>query len=216
MKYRTILFDLDGTLTDPFEGITKSVQYAGRHFGHDEPDLEKLRGFIGPPLEAELCRYFSLTPEQGKVALAKYRERFAEVGIFENRVYPGIPELLKSLCDRGATLAIASSKPHVYVNRILEHFGLSQYFKAVSGSEFSGERVVKSDAIRYALDLLKMEPSPEILMVGDRVHDAVGAFTVGLPFVGVRYSYATSDEFDCAAKVFLADTVEDLSDFLLG
>ncbi len=215
MNYRTILFDLDGTLTDPFEGITKSVQYAGRHFGIDEPDLEKLRGFIGPPLELELCRYFHLTPEQGKIALAKYRERFAEVGIFENRVYPGIPELLKTLYDRGVTLAIASSKPHIYVNRILEHFGLSRYFKVVSGSELSGERVVKSDAIRYALELLGMEPSPEILMVGDRVHDAVGAFTVGLPFVGVRYSYATPDEFDSTANIFLADTVCDLADFLL-
>lgn len=215
MNYRTILFDLDGTLTDPFEGITKSVQYAAAHFGIHEPDLEKLRGFIGPPLEAELCRYFHLTPEQGKTALAKYRERFSEVGLYENRVYPGIPELLASLHERGITLAIASSKPHIYVNKILEHFDLAKYFKAVSGSELSGERVVKSDAILYALELLGLEPSPEILMVGDRVHDAIGAFRVGLPFVGVRYSYATPDEFESSANVFLADTVQDLSDFLL-
>ena len=215
MQYRTILFDLDGTLTDPFEGITRSVQYAAKHFGIIEPDLEKLRGFIGPPLEAELCRYFHLTPEEGKIALAKYRERFSTVGIFENKVYHGIPELLASLCDRGVTLAIASSKPHIYVNQILEHFDLAKYFKAVSGSELSGERVVKSDAIRYALELLGMEPSHEILMVGDRVHDAIGAFSVGLPFVGVRYSYVTPDEFDSAANVFVANTVQDLSDFLL-
>lgn len=215
MRYRTILFDLDGTLTDPFEGITKSVQYAGRHFGIDEPDLEKLRGFIGPPLEAELCRYFRLTPEQGKIALEKYRERFSEIGIFENRVYPGIPEMLEKLYQNGATLAIASSKPLVFVERILEHFDLRKYFAAVSGSELTGERVVKSDAIRYALELLNLDPSPEILMVGDRVHDAVGAFSVGLPFVGVRYSYATSDEFDSTANVYLADTVEDLSNYLL-
>lgn len=215
MDYRTILFDLDGTLTDPFEGITRSVQYAAEQFGIIEPDLEKLRGFIGPPLEAELCRYFHLTPEEGKIALAKYRERFSTVGIFENKVYPGIPELLSNLYDRGITLAIASSKPHIYVNQILEHFDLAKYFTAVSGSELSGERVVKSDAIRYALELLGTEPSHEILMVGDRVHDAIGAFSVGLPFVGVRYSYAAPDEFDSAANVFVADTVQELSDFLL-
>ncbi|MBQ3055085.1 MAG: HAD-IA family hydrolase [Oscillospiraceae bacterium] len=215
MQYRTILFDLDGTLTDPFEGITKSVQYAAQHFGIIEPDLEKLRGFIGPPLEAELCRYFHLSPEDGKIALAKYRERFSTIGIFENKVYPGIRNMLSALHERGATLAIASSKPHIYVNQILEHFDLAKYFKAVSGSELSGERVVKSDAIRYALELLELEPSPEILMVGDRVHDAIGAFSVGLPFVGVRYSYAVLDEFDSVANIFVADTVEQLSDFLL-
>lgn len=215
MQYRTILFDLDGTLTDPFEGITRSVQYAAQHFGIIEPDLEKLRGFIGPPLEAELCRYFRLSPEQGKIALQKYRERFSTVGIFENKVYPGIRELLSSLCERGATLAIASSKPHIYVNQILEHFDLAKYFKAVSGSELSGERVVKSDAIRYALELLETDPSPEILMVGDRVHDAIGAFSVGLPFLGVRYSYAAPDEFDSVANIYVADTVSQLSEFLL-
>ncbi len=215
MQYRTILFDLDGTLTDPFEGITKCVQYAAQHFGIIEPDLEKLRGFIGPPLEAELCRYFHLSPEEGKIALAKYRERFATVGLFENRVYPGIPEMLAALYDRGVTLAIASSKPLIYVNRILEHFDLAKYFSAVSGSELSGERVVKSDAIRYALELLKTDASHEILMVGDRVHDAIGAFSVGLPFVGVRYSYATPDEFDSVANIYVADTVQQLSDFLL-
>ena len=215
MQYRTILFDLDGTLTDPFEGITKCVQYAAQHFGIIEPDLEKLRGFIGPPLEAELCRYFHLSPEEGKIALAKYRERFATVGLFENRVYPGIPEMLAALDDRGVTLAIASSKPLIYVNRILEHFDLAKYFSAVSGSELSGERVVKSDAIRYALELLETDASHEILMVGDRVHDAIGAFSVGLPFVGVRYSYATPDEFDSVANIYVADTVQQLSDFLL-
>jgi len=215
MQYRTILFDLDGTLTDPFEGITRSVQYAAQHFGIIEPDLEKLRGFIGPPLEAELCRYFRLSPEQGKIALQKYRERFSTVGIFENKVYPGIRDLLSALHERGATLAIASSKPHIYVNRILEHFDLAKYFKAVSGSELSGERVVKSEAIRYALELLEIEPSREVLMVGDRVHDAIGAFSVGLPFVGVRYSYAAPDEFNSVANIYVADTVSQLSEFLL-
>ena len=148
--YRYILFDLDGTLTDPKEGITKCVQYALRYFGI-EADIEDLVDFIGPPLLESFQKYYHLDDEQGHMALKKYRERFSNIGIFENGVYPGIAELLSTLKAQGRGIALATSKPGVYAKRILERYELLPYFDVVVGSELDGRRTDKGEVITEAL-----------------------------------------------------------------
>ena len=138
-----LLFDLDATLTDPKVGITTCGQYALPSFGIEEPDLDKLEPFIGPPLKESFQKFYNMDDEQAEAAIAKYRERFQDIGIFENELYDGIPEMLHTLQSKGLFLAVASSKPTVYVERILEHFQIDKYFKVVVGSELDGTRVNK-------------------------------------------------------------------------
>ena len=138
--YQTILFDLDGTLTDPKEGITKCVQYALKHFGIEENDLDKLTPFIGPPLVYSFMTYYGLDEDQAQGAISKYRERFSTVGLFENGIYEGVKELLEILKVEGKTVALATSKPHVFAERILEHYGIKAYFDVIVGSELDGTR----------------------------------------------------------------------------
>ena len=138
--FQYCLFDLDGTLTDPREGITKSVQHALRYFGIEEPDLKKLEPFIGPPLKDSVMEYYGLSEEQAKKAIEVYRERFAPIGVLENQIFPGIPQLLKKLQKSGTHLAVASSKPAVFVHQILRHFDIEKYFEVIVGSELDGTR----------------------------------------------------------------------------
>ena len=147
------LFDLDGTLTDPREGITKSVQYALQAFGIEEPDLKKLEPFIGPPLKDSFMEFYGFTGEEAERAIAVYRERFAPVGIFENQVYPGIPQMLERLYRRGTRLAVASSKPIGFVKQILAHFDIEKYFDVVVGSELDGTRGTKEEVVEEALEI---------------------------------------------------------------
>ena len=215
MKYQVYLFDLDGTLTDPFEGITKSVQYALKHFGIHEPNLNNLRNFIGPPLKQTIEETYHLTPEQGDEALKLYRERFSIKGIYENKIYCGVTDMLRTLKQRGASIAIASSKPHFYVNKILIHFGIDSYFDAVSGSEMDGRRTDKAESILYALELLGVPVSKDVVMIGDRIHDARGAQQAGVDFVAAQYGYPDDGEFDSTQCVFRADSIAQLRAFLL-
>ena len=152
-----LLFDLDGTLTDPKIGITTCVQYALHSFGIEEPDLDKLEPFIGPPLRDSFMEFYGFTAEQAEEAVAKYRERFQNTGIFENEVYAGIPEMLKNLQSKGYFLALASSKPQIYVERILEHFDLKKYFAVVVGSELDGTRETKDQVVQETLHQLFKE-----------------------------------------------------------
>ena len=176
MKYRALLFDLDGTLTDSGEGITKSVQYALEKLGKPEPDLQKLRIFVGPPLMEQFMSYASLTEEEGRQAVAYYRERYTPVGLYENKVYDGVPEMLRELKDRGYLLAVASSKPTVFVRKVLEHFDLLSCFDVVIGSEMDGRRTEKVEVIEAALEELGMQDRrDEVMMIGDRLHDVEGA-----------------------------------------
>lgn len=138
--FEYILFDLDGTLTDPKLGITSSVQYALRALGIEEPSLDKLEVFIGPPLTDSFREFYGLDEEQMTTAVDKYRERFATQGIFENEIYPGIPQMLADLKAKGKKLAIASSKPTLFVEQILEHFEIGKYFDHVVGSNMDGTR----------------------------------------------------------------------------
>lgn len=149
--YNYILFDLDGTLTDPKIGITSSVQYALQKFGIEEPNRDKLEPFIGPPLLDSFKEFYGFDDEKAKQAIDYYRERFSTVGLFENEVYPGIPQMLEKLQKAGRHLAVASSKPTVFVMRILEHFGICQYFEVIVGSELDGTRVKKEEVVEEAL-----------------------------------------------------------------
>lgn len=215
---RYLLFDLDGTLTDPKVGITTCVQYALQSFGIEEPDLDKLEPFIGPPLRESFMKFYDFSEEQAEEAVAKYRERFENTGIFENEVYAGVPKMLKELKSRGMHLAVASSKPQVFVERILEHFRLKQYFEVVVGCELDGKREKKSEVVEEALRLLFQDKPVEkdkVYMIGDRCFDVEGAKALHVESVGVTYGYGDMEELKAAKADYIVQSVEELEKFLL-
>lgn len=213
-----LLFDLDGTLSDPKTGICTCVQYALASFGIEEPDLDKLEPFIGPPLKDSFMQFYNMSEEQAAEAVAKYRERFAEVGLFENTIYPGIPAMLRALSGHGMYLAVASSKPTVFVERILEHFGIRKYFKAVVGSELDGTRSKKDEVVNEALRQLfgeQLVDKSKVYMIGDRKFDVEGAHAMGIESVGVTYGYGGMEELRAAKSDYIVRTVDELQRFLL-
>lgn len=213
-----LLFDLDGTLTDPGVGITTCVQYALKAFGIEEPDLNKLTPFIGPPLKESFKEFYHMDDEQAWKAVEKYRERFDDVGIFENEVYKGIPEMLRLLQSKGFYLAVASSKPTVSVERILEHFDLRKYFCVVVGSELDGTRVNKEEVVMEALNRLfsyKPIQYSQVYMIGDRKFDVEGAKALGVESVGVTYGYGDIEELKVAKADYIVRSVEELQNFLM-
>jgi len=212
--YKTILFDLDGTLTDPKPGITKSVQYALSKMGIEEEDLEKLTPFIGPPLIASFKEFYQLTEEEAKEALQYYRERFSKVGLYENAVYEGIKELLGALQGQGKILYVATSKPTVFSVKILEHFGLLHYFTGVIGSELDGTRVEKSEVIAAVLSEIENPELDSILMVGDRKFDILGAKENKIAVIGVAYGYGGHAELEEAKPNYIITTVTELKKIL--
>lgn len=202
-----ILFDLDGTVTDPEIGITLSVAYSLRHFGIEVEDARSLRKFIGPPLLDSFKDFYGFSAEKAEEAVEKYRERFSVTGIFENEPYDGIHSLLKELCGKGYTLAIASSKPEVFTKRIIEHFELAPYFTEVCGSELDGRRTNKAEVITYALEKLGSPPAEDTVMVGDRKHDILGAKANGLTSIGVLYGFGDEEELQEAGADYIAASV---------
>ncbi len=213
-----LLFDLDGTLTDPKVGITTCVQYALAHFGIQEPDLDKLEPFIGPPLKDSFMEFYRMDEAKALEAVEKYRERFRDTGIFENKVYAGIPEMLQVLQARGLKLAVASSKPTVFVERILEHFGIRKYFAVVVGSELDGTRSEKDQVVEEALRQLfggKPVEKDQVYMIGDRRFDVEGARAQGIESVGVTYGYGSMEELKEARADYIVRSVEELRKFLL-
>jgi len=188
-----IYFDLDGTLTDPKPGITRSIQYALQRLDHPTmPTEDELTWCIGPPLRASFVRLLG-AETSADLAVSYYRERFSDIGLYENGVYDGIGEVLTSLCASGHRLFVATSKPHVFAERIIDHFGLRDHFERVFGSELDGTRVDKSHLLEYALKQASVDPS-KTLMIGDRSHDMVGAVNNGMKGIGVLYGYGTRDE----------------------
>ena len=188
--FSCILFDLDGTISDPKQGICGCVQYALRSFGIEEPELDRLEPFIGPPLAESFMKYYNFTAEQAQEAVEKYRERFSVTGKYENVLYPGMGALLHDLKASGATLAIASSKPTVYVEDILVHFGIREYFDIVVGSELDGRRVHKEEVVAEVLSQLaaRGESDPDkMVMIGDRSFDVEGAKAIGAHCIAVSY-----------------------------
>ncbi len=211
MKKANILFDLDGTLSDPMIGITKSVQYALARFGIKANDLRELLGFIGPPLKGSFQNFYGFSDAQATEAVEIYREYFSKTGLFENEIYPGIPQLLKALTQQGKKLYLATSKPTVFATQILEHFSISQYFSFVGGSLLSGERVEKEDVIRYVLEENKIKKETAV-MIGDRSFDIEGAKACGISSIGVLYGYGSRGEFIKADAI--AETVTELGTLL--
>ena len=218
--FEYILFDLDGTLTDPKLGITSSVQYALRALGIEEPSLDKLEVFIGPPLSDSFREFYGLDEEQMITAVDKYRERFAAQGIFENEIYPGIPQMLADLKEKGKILAIASSKPTLFVERILDHFEIRKYFDYIVGSNMDGTRGRKEEVVEEALrQMLPVGMAPAkkrdtVAMVGDRKFDIVGAAAHGITSVGVSFGYAPEGELEQAGADFIVNSVQALYDVL--
>ncbi len=198
-----ILFDLDGTLTDPADGITACIQHALRGLGRSVPSREELLSFIGPPLHVSF-RDLLLDDALTDDAVALYRERFADVGLFENRLYAGIPSLLETLQQDGHTLYVATSKPHVYAERIIEHFDLSRFFSAVHGPEFDGTRSDKAELIAHIVACERLASS-DTWMVGDRAFDIAGARANAIRSVGVLWGYGSHEELSDAGATELVD-----------
>lgn len=209
------LFDLDGTLTDPKEGITKCVQFALEELGINPPPTDELLDFIGPPLVDSFIRRFDMTAEQAEFALKKYRERFSTVGMFENRVYEGIPEALENLKNSGVILAVASLKPLVFVEKILEKFDLKKYFSAIAGSDLEGTKHTKKQIIDDVFAVLTPDNLSEVIMIGDRYQDIEGAKESGILSLGVRYGYATGDELEKEGADFIVNTPAEIVDIIL-
>lgn len=210
----TILFDLDGTLTDPGIGITNSVAYALKKFGIPVPERELLYPFIGPPLADSFRTYFGLSAQEAEQAIAWYREYFQDHGLFENAVYPGIPALLKSLKQDGRHLIVATSKPEVFARRILEHFDLIAFFDLVAGSLLDNTRTRKDEVIAWALAHTLPQARQAAVMVGDRLHDIEGARKNGLDSIGVLFGYGSREELTAAGASAIAETVDDLGRLL--
>lgn len=213
-----LLFDLDGTLTDPKVGITTCVQYALRDLGIEEPDLDKLEPFIGPPLKDSFMEFYGMDGEQADRAMKKYRERFSTTGLYENEIYPGIADMLRDLKNKGFQLAVASSKPTVFVEKILEHFDIRQYFQAVVGSELDGSRVSKDQVVQEALrQLFGDRPiiCQEVYMIGDRRFDMEGARAMNVESIGVTYGYGGMEELKEARADYIVESVEELHELLL-
>ena len=208
--FKTILFDLDGTLTDPALGITNSVAYALSKWDITVSDRSELFKFIGPPLLDSFAEYYGFSDSQSRLALKYYREYFTDRGMFENRVYEGIPQLLSELKSRNKKLIVATSKPEEFAVRILQHFKLDGYFDFIGGASMDETRVKKADVIQYALDSCNIIDRSSVVMVGDRLHDINGAKLCGLPSIGVTYGYGSFDELKDAGADFIALSVEDI------
>lgn len=215
--YRIILFDLDGTLTDPKTGICKSVQYALEWIGQPEPDIDRLTPFIGPPLKEMFMSYCKVDSDTAEALVAKYRERFSVTGLFENEIYNGIKELLIELKHAGKKIALATSKPLVFAERILEHFDIREYFDIVVGSELNGHRTRKSDVIEEVISQAgKICSISEMIMVGDRMYDIEGAKALGMASAGVTYGYGGYEELKNAGADYIVENVEELKKILLA
>ncbi|CYU36366.1 TPA: HAD family hydrolase [Streptococcus suis] len=212
--YQTILFDLDGTLTDSGQGILNSVAYALEKMGIEEPDTANLNRFIGPPLYESFSRFYQLSPEDTQSAVDAFRVYFKEKGMFENQLYPGIIPLLEELRTAGKTLVIATSKPEIFAKQILEHFGIAHYFDVIAGASLDSSRISKADVIGYAINQLEAFPKHAV-MIGDREHDIEGARMHQLPAIGVLYGYGSKQEFEKAGATMIVETVQDLKRVLL-
>lgn len=214
MRYQWYLFDLDGTLTDPKEGITKCFRYALEKMGVESPALTELEKYIGPPLIKSFRDYFS--EEDAKKAVEYYRERFRDVGIFENGVYGGIADMLQAAKAQGKKLALATSKPQHFAQIIMDHYGLSQYIDVLVGSRADGQ--TKADVIRqvFVEAGLDEESKKTAIMVGDRLHDIEGAKECGIASLGVRFGYAKENELEEAGADYIVATTEELKAFVLS
>lgn len=216
LEYKYVFFDLDGTVTDPITGITRCVAYALERFGIHVEDTNTLAPFIGPPLKESFMKFYGFDEGQADEAVRLYRERFSVTGLFENEEYPGMAQLLHDLKAAGKTVVLATSKPQVYAQKILEHFDYAKYFDFAAGSELSGERIRKSEVIEYALENIGQPDRAECVMVGDREHDIIGAREAGMRSVGVLFGYGSREELEHSGAGYICPDVASLRELLLG
>jgi len=215
MNKKYILFDLDGTLTDPEEGITKSLQHALAYIGIKVEDRSILRRHIGPPLADGLREFFGLDDGQIEEVIGYFREYFVDKGIFMNYKYEGVEEVLDSLVKAGKTLIVATSKPEVLAERILKHFNLDQYFTDICGSNLDETRSKKGEVIAYALEENGIKEKEQVVMIGDRLHDILGAKENGIASIGVLYGFGSREEHLEAGADAIAADFKELKDILL-
>ena len=212
--FDTILFDLDGTLTDPGEGITNSVAYALKKFGIEVSDKRELYKFIGPPLKDSFMKYYGFDEEGSESAISCYREYFRDTGIFENQVYEGVEDMLTQLHANGKRLVLATSKPEEFALRILKHFDLKKYFTVVAGASMDSSRSKKGDVIAYALSMCDSIDKNTAIMVGDREHDVIGAKENSLKCIGVLYGYGSEDELKNSGADYIVPKPLDIIDLI--
>lgn len=211
-KYETILFDLDGTITDPAEGITNSVAYSLKSYGIEVEDKRELYSFIGPPLYASFMKYYGFSEQKALEAVDKYREYYSTKGVFECILYPHIEKLLKNLHSSGKKLILATSKPEFFAKQILEHFKINKYFDFLAGATMDSHRVEKADIIKYASKITDISSG---IMIGDREFDIIGAKTMGLSSIGVTYGYGSREELEKAGADIICESVESIEKILL-
>ena len=215
MKYKYVLFDLDGTITDPFEGITASIIYALDKFGISVPDRNELAAFIGPPLVDSFSKYYGFSHGCSLAAVGYYREYYGKKGIFECTLYDGIADLFHKLKDSGVKVIIATSKPEHFAVKLMKHFGLDSCFESICGATMDEKRSNKDEVIRYALDRNGITDTDECIMVGDRKYDVLGAKAAGIKSVGVLYGYGSREEMNVSAPDFIAESIAELGKILL-
>ncbi|WP_282138706.1 HAD family hydrolase [Rossellomorea aquimaris] len=215
-NYKIILFDLDGTLSDPKEGITKSVQYALENLDVAVPDVHELEYFIGPPLQVSFAEYYDFDEGKTQRAIDFYRERFKEKGMFENKLYSNIPSLLETLKEKGITLVVATSKPTVFAEQIVKHFNIDQFFALIAGSNLDGTRTSKTEIIQYILDIYHEYGPGNFIMIGDRKHDIIGAHNTGIDSIGVTYGYGSFEEISQSDPTYIVKDVDGIKDVLVG
>lgn len=209
-SYETALFDLDGTLIDSGEGITNSVAYSLRKFGIEIKDKTELYRFIGPPLHESYEKFYGFSKEKAKTAVEYYREYYREKGIYENQVYEGVEELLKTLYDAGKTLIVATSKPKLFAEQILNYLDLAKYFIYIAGANMDGTMTKKAEVIQYGLTAANVSDFSKAVMIGDREHDILGAKAIGIDAIGVLFGYGDYEELKNAGADYIVKKAEDI------
>lgn len=212
---KTLLFDLDGTISDPKVGITKSVAYALQRFHITVEDLDSLTPFIGPPLQESFMHDYGFDEEKAQQAIEYYRIYFNDRGMYENTLYDTMEEILAKLCARGYTCIIATSKPEVFAKQIVDYFHIQSYFKDVCGATMDSQRTRKEDVIAYAMKKHSLS-TQQTMMIGDRKHDVIGAKINQLPSIGVRYGYGGYQELSVAGADHIVDTPQELYTYLVS
>ncbi len=215
MRWEHIFFDLDGTLTDPALGITNAIIYGRKKWGLPCGPNSDYYKFIGPPMPQSYVDFWGMSPGEAKEFLKAYREYFSTVGLFENQVFPGMPELLKKLREAGCHLYIATTKPTVYSVQIAEKFGFAEYFDIISGCGLDGSRGLKWEVIDYARQSCGVDMSKAV-MIGDRFHDVEGARLCGIDCIGVSYGFGGRAELEEAGALHVVDSVEELGEYLFA
>lgn len=213
-SYSTILFDLDGTLTDSSQEIINSIIYALEKYDINDYDMPLLRKFLGPPLHESFEKFMGFDKEKSLQAVKLYREYFSSKGLLENEVYAGVNDLLQNLKENEKTLIVATSKPQPFTDKIMEHFDLAKYFDFIAGSNMDTTRSKKAEVIEYALSECNIKDKSKVVMIGDRAEDMIGAQSAGIDSIGVEYGYGTFGELKNAGATYIAKTVDELKNLL--